>query len=48
MSPGGFENYFIEANELMKTLPEFPPKDMTPFIKLFAKYDTWMPEQKQA
>ena len=48
MSPGGFENYFKEMNELVKILPEFPPKDMTPFIQLFAKYDTWLPEQKQA
>ncbi|HRH60404.1 MAG TPA: cupin domain-containing protein [Chitinophagaceae bacterium] len=44
MAPGGFENYFIEMNELIKTLPEFPPKDMTPFHKLFAKYDTYLPE----
>jgi quercetin dioxygenase-like cupin family protein len=47
MSPGGFEKYFIEADELVKSLPEFPPKDMTPFIRLFAKYDTWLPEQQQ-
>lgn len=48
VSPCGFENYFIEMNELVKTLPAFPPKDMKPFIQLYGKYDTWLPDQQQA
>jgi quercetin dioxygenase-like cupin family protein len=48
MSPGGFENYFFEMNELVKANPGFPPKDMKPFIQLYEKYDTWLPEQKNA
>lgn len=43
-SPGGFEGYFEEMGELIRT-EGFPPKDPTKIVRLMEKYDTFLPNQ---
>lgn len=40
MSPGGFEGYFEEVAEIVRS-EGWPPKDMGRFAALMAKYDTF-------
>ncbi len=42
-SPGGFEGYFEELQELRAEKDEWPPSDMTPVIEVMERYDTYLP-----
>lgn len=43
VSPGGFEEYFQELQEVIAEADEWPPSDMTPVIKLMGRYDSYIP-----
>ena len=43
ISPGGFEDYFKELQELIADADEWPPSDMSPVIELMGRYDSYMP-----
>jgi quercetin dioxygenase-like cupin family protein len=43
VSPGGFEGYFAELEELIADEDEWPPADMTPVLELLRRYDTHAP-----
>lgn len=42
-SPAWMEEYADDAAELMKNEDGWPPKDMSPYLKLMAKYDLFEP-----
>jgi mannose-6-phosphate isomerase-like protein (cupin superfamily) len=44
-SPGGFEQYFLDVQELIQNEPTWPPADMSKLFSLMAKHDTFSPEQ---
>lgn len=46
VSPGGFEDYFEELQELIADADEWPPADMTPVIELMGRYDSHTPPVK--
>lgn len=41
--PGGFEEYFKELATLAQNETTWPPKDMSKILKLYQKYDTYLP-----
>ncbi|MCB9081114.1 MAG: cupin domain-containing protein [Lewinellaceae bacterium] len=43
-SPGGFEQYFLDMQELIASEPTWPPQDMSIVFALLAKHDTFPPE----
>lgn len=43
-SPGGFEQYFLDMEELVKNEPSWPPSDMGKVFALMAEHDTFPPE----
>ena len=45
-SPGGFEQYFIDMEDLVKTESSWPPSDMTKVFALMAKHDTFPAKSK--
>lgn len=44
--PGGFEGYFKELAALAQSEPSWPPQDMGKVLALYAKYDTYLPDDK--
>jgi mannose-6-phosphate isomerase-like protein (cupin superfamily) len=43
ISPGGFEAYFRELQELIAEAEEWPPSDMAPVLDLMARHDSYAP-----
>lgn len=43
VSPGGFERYFTELQQLITDAEEWPPADMSPVIELMGRYDSHAP-----
>ena len=41
LSPGGFEQYFLDMEELVKNEPAWPPSDLGKVFDLMAKHDTY-------
>ncbi len=44
-SPGGFEQYFLDMEELVQNEPSWPPSDMGKVFALMARHDTYAPER---
>lgn len=44
-SPGGFEQYFLDMEELIKNEPAWPPSDLGKVFSVMAKHDTFPPEK---
>lgn len=43
VSPGGFEAYFEELQELRADGDEWPPSDMAPVLEVMERHDTYLP-----
>lgn len=43
VSPGGFEEYFEELQEMRAEEDEWPPSDMAPIIAVMERHDTYLP-----
>lgn len=43
-SPGGFEQYFLDMEDLIRSEPSWPPSDMGKVFAMMAKHDTFAPE----
>lgn len=43
ISPGGFEAYFRELQELIAEADEWPPSNMAPVIELMGRHDSYTP-----
>lgn len=43
VSPGGFEEYFEELQELRAEEDEWPPSDMAHIIEVMERHDTYLP-----
>lgn len=43
VSPGGFERYFTELQQLIADAAEWPPAEMGPVVELMGRYDSHRP-----